>query len=290
MTPVPRRVLIGLFVAVLSCSRPAPVVITQLVIDDFEGGDVVGMTREQLLQRLTSRLEAARFVLLKSGEAPPAGGGWVLKVAVGLKEPDAETGQGSRVLAVMHLRRYGAPEGFEVRSVAPSAPPTNDVEALQAAARRALDAGLEQVLREAKALIDLEPAKDEVLEAKLKVHDEATRVAAARLLVRRGNPAALPELLGRLTSPDLDVVREAVGLLVELKAQGAVNPMIEATRSQGPVVEREIVFAVGAIGGEDAEAYLDLVASGHDDPVVRASAEAALRELRAKRAQQGVSK
>ena len=86
------------------------------------------------------------------------------------------------------------------------------------------------------------------------------------------------------------MVRRAVGLLVELKAQQAVNPMIEATGRQGSVVEREIVFAVGAIGGDDAEAYLDLVATGHDDPVVRASAEAALHELRAKRGGQGASK
>jgi HEAT repeat protein len=146
------------------------------------------------------------------------------------------------------------------------------------------------VVREAKATIELEPAKDDALVAHLKDGDEATRDAAVRLLVGRRNLAALPPLLEHLKDPDLDVVRRAVGRLVELRAPEAVNPMIEATRRQGPVVEREIVFAVGAIGGEDAEAYLDLVATGHDDPVVRASAEAALGELRARRGRQGASK
>jgi HEAT repeat protein len=51
------------------------------------------------------------------------------------------------------------------------------------------------------------------------------------------------------------------------------------------VFQREVVFAVGAIGGDDAEAYLDLVASGSDDPLLRASAAQALLELRQKKPQ-----
>jgi hypothetical protein len=266
-------------------------VVTALSVDQLEGGNVIGITPPQLEERIGSRLEAARFVVLKPGTAVPAETkGWTVKVAVGLEEPDAETGQGARVSVVMHLRQYGALEGFEVRSVVPSRQVANDVEGVQAAAREALDAALSRVVREAKATIELEPAKDDALVAHLKDGDEATRDAAVRLLVGRRNLAALPPLLEHLKDPDLDVVRRAVGRLVELRAPEAVNPMIEATRRQGPVVEREIVFAVGAIGGEDAEAYLDLVATGHDDPVVRASAEAALGELRARRGRQGASK
>lgn len=287
----PRRVLWGLLVAGASCTRPTPVIVTTLSVDDFEGGGVIGMTSAQLEQRMRARLEAARFVLLKEGERPaPEVQGWNLRLAAGLEEPDAETEQGARVSVVLHLRQQGAAEGFEVRSAIPSRRVSNDVKAVQAAAREALDAGLGRVVREARAIIELGPAKDGALAAHLKDSDEATRDAAVRLLVARRSLAALPPLLAQLKNPDLDVVRRAVGLLVELKAQQAVNPMIEATGRQGSVVEREIVFAVGAIGGDDAEAYLDLVATGHDDPVVRASAEAALRELRARRDGQGASK
>jgi len=267
------------------------VVVTALSVDDFEGGAVIGMTSGQIEQRMRARLEAARFVLLKEGERPPPEvQGWNLRLAAGLEEPDAETGQGARVSVVLHLRQQGAAEGFEVRSVIASRSVSNDVKAVQAAAREALDAALGRVVREARATIELGPAKDGAIAAHLKDSDEATRDAAVRLLVARRSLAALPPLLAQLKNPDLDVVRRAVGLLVELKAQQAVNPMIEATGRQGSVVEREIVFAVGAIGGDDAEAYLDLVATGHDDPVVRASAEAALRELRARRGEQGASK
>jgi len=87
-------------------------------------------------------------------------------------------------------------------------------------------------------------------------------------------------LLKRLESEDLGVLRRTIGLLVELKDPAAVSAIIEASRAKNPVVQREIVFALSAIGGDDAEAYLDVVASGHDDPLVRSSAEKALAELR----------
>jgi HEAT repeat protein len=95
----------------------------------------------------------------------------------------------------------------------------------------------------------------------------------------------LPALLERLKSDDLDVLRGVIGLLVELHAPESVNPLVEAAHQRGPLFQREVVFAVGSIGGDDAEAYLDLVASGHDDPMIRASAEQALQELRQKKSQ-----
>lgn len=286
-----RQIVLGFLLAGASCTRPSPVVVTRLVVGGFEGGAAIGLTQEDLERRLIARLEAARFVVLKDGAAAPEGvNGWTLKLTAGVLEPDAETEAGARVAVVLHLRRQGSREGFEVRAVGPTREPSRDVEAVQAAGRESLDAALGRVAREAKALIELEPVKDSAVIAHLKDSDDASRDAAVRLLVGRRNSAALPVLLERLRASDLDAVRGAVGLLVELRAPQSVNPMIEATRRQGPVVEREIVFAVGAIGGEDAEAYLDLVASGHDDPLVRASAEAALSELRAKRGKEGASK
>ena len=61
-----------------------------------------------------------------------------------------------------------------------------------------------------------------------------------------------------------------------------MNPLIEAANQRDLMFQREVVFAVGSIGGSDAEAYLDLVASGHDDALLRTSAEQALSELRAR--------
>jgi hypothetical protein len=281
------RLAMGASLIVAACAKPTAF-ISQLSIDELEGGEVVGFTEVELEERVSAELVKARFSVATKGHRAPEGvKGWIVKAAAGFEEPDLQADQGPRAMIVFHLRRQGSAEGFEVRVSRPSRLRSPDVKAIQDAVRQAFETALALAAREAKALVDLEPATDEVIAGRLRDSDEAIRAAAVRLLVTRRNPAAIPVLVERLKSPDLDVVRTAVGFLVELKAAGAVNPMIEATRGQGPLVEREIVFAVGAIGGEDAEAYLDLLASGHDDPVVRDSAEAALRELRANRGEDG---
>jgi HEAT repeat protein len=68
-----------------------------------------------------------------------------------------------------------------------------------------------------------------------------------------------------------------------MKAKDAVPPLIEAARGKDATFEREVVFALGEIGGDEAEAYLFTLAQGHDDPIVRASAERALEDLKQKR-------
>jgi hypothetical protein len=262
--------------------------VSGLEVDAFQGGEVVSLSSAQLQARLEVRLQAAHFVVLKPGDAPPEGQrGWRLKLAAGLSEPDPETEQGPEVQVVLDLHQAGTPGGFELRAHRPRTPASRDVEALQASAREALDAALGQVVREARALIELQDAREEVLVARLGQSDEATRDAAVRLLVERRSPRVLPVLLQRLKSDDLASLRATMGLLVELRMPEAVDPLIEATRQRGPIVAREVVFAVAAIGGDDAEAYLDLLASGHDDAVVRASAEQALRELRSRRGAKG---
>jgi hypothetical protein len=263
--------------------------VSALEVDSLQGGEVVALTAAQVQARLEVRLQAAHFVVLKPGEALPEGQrGWRLKLAAGLSEPDPETEQGPEVQVVLDLHQAGTLGGFELRAHRPRALATSrDVEALQASAREALDGALGQVVREARALIELQDAREEVLVARLGQSDEATRDAAVRLLVERRSPRVLPTLLQRLKSDELASLRATMGLLVELRMPEAVDPLIEATRQRGPIVAREVVFAVAAIGGDDAEAYLDLIASGHDDALVRASAEQALRELRSRRGAKG---
>jgi HEAT repeat protein len=186
------------------------------------------------------------------------------------------------VSIALDVRHTGDAEPIALTSRIKVAADGHDVEVMQTAIRGALDDGMGLVVREAAALIALEGATPEVLAQKRRDPDAATREAALRLLVRKGDQRVVPDLLERLKSDDLDELRATIGLLVELKAPASVNPLIEAANQRDPGFQREVVFAVGSIGGSDAEAYLDLVASGHDDPLLRASAEQALSELRAR--------
>jgi HEAT repeat protein len=258
--------------------------IDRIEVDAFEGGEVASLSKDQLKQLLVTRLEAAKFVLPKAGQKIPDDvKPWRLQLAAGLSEPDLET-QTSSVVLALELQHTGKSDSFAVDSrVTVKAAQGNDVEAMQNSIRESLDDALGRAVRQAAALITLEDASESTLTAKLKDEDPAIADAAVRLLVRRQNKTALPLILERLKSDDLDTLRGVIGLLVELKAPESVNPLVEAANQRGAVFEREVVFAVGAIGGDDAEAYLDLVATGHDDPLLRASAAQALLELRQKK-------
>lgn len=273
--------LMGLFAC--ACSKPSRLWVEKLDVDAFEGGEVASISKELLEQWLAEKLGAAKFKVASSSQKIPAEAKpWRLQLAAGLSEPDLER-QTAAVAVVLELRQVGANESFSVDSRVQVTAGENDVEALQSAIRGALQDALGRVTREAAALITLETSSAPQLREKLGDADGAVRDGALRLLVRRHDEAAVAPLLERLKTDDLDVLRGVIGLLVELKAPASVNPLINAANQRGPLFAREVVFAVGAIGGDDAEAYLDLVASGHDDPLLRASAEQALKELRARK-------
>lgn len=257
--------------------------IDRLEVDTFEGGEVISLSKAQLEKQLRERLVAAKFNVAADGKkAPDNVKPWRVTLAAGLSEPELES-RTSLLQVVLELSHTGDADPIVVDQRHRLAAPDGDVEALQNSIRDAFNDALDAAVRESAAVIRLDDADATTLHGKLKDTDTAVRNAAVRLLVRKHDVAALPVLLERLSSDDLDVLRTAVGQLVELRAPEAVNPLIDAAHLKGPVFEREVVFAVSAIGGDDAEAYLDLVSSGHDDPLIRASAEQALEELRARK-------
>ena len=275
---------VALLLGAGACSKSNRPWIERLEVDAFQGGEIASLSKDQLEQRLVAKLEAAKFMVAKPGQKIPDDvKPWRLQLAAGLSEPDLER-QTSSVVLALELQHTGRSEPFAIDSrVLVKAPAANDVEAMQSTIRESLDDALGRAVRQAAALISLEEAPEATLVGKLADGDPAVGDAAIRLLVRHQHKAALPALLARLKSDDLDVLRGVIGLLVELGAPESVNPLVEMATQRGPGFQREVVFAVGNIGGGDAEAYLDLVASGSDDPLLRASAAQALLELRQKK-------
>jgi hypothetical protein len=70
---------------------------------------------------------------------------------------------------------------------------------------------------------------------------------------------------------------------VEMRARGAIPALIDLTKGHDAGFLQEVVFAIGEIGGAEAEAYLYTVAQGHDLPAVQAAAQQALDTLYASR-------
>jgi hypothetical protein len=261
-----------------ACPRSDKPVVQRVEIDVFEGREIVNWEAPQLIGRLEAALGRAGFSVTQ--EVPSGAKPWRVAVAARIDEPDPTVELPGSAVVALSLRQKGSPEGFEVEASEQTKPDSNEIEAVQAAAVKALDLSLSEAAAEARAYIDLDARPDEAIAKKVDASEPAVQAAAIRLLARRRHAAALPALLKRLESDDLGELHRAIGLLVELKDPSAVPAIIDASRAKNPVVQREIVFAVAAIGGDEAEAYLDVVASGHEDPVIRASAEKALAELR----------
>ncbi|MFZ5468337.1 MAG: HEAT repeat domain-containing protein [Myxococcota bacterium] len=147
------------------------------------------------------------------------------------------------------------------------------------ARRVALERALTQIVEATHLLLMATQKKDQELVKDLEANDARVRAVSLRVLTERKNPAAAAALREKLTSSDGEEVRAAIGGLVELRATEAVPEMIDLARNKDPMFLQEIIFALAAIGGDEAQAYLYTVAQGHDQPSVQAAAKQALEEL-----------
>jgi len=140
-----------------------------------------------------------------------------------------------------------------------------------------------ELLQQGVLILEALRKPDLVLVKDLNSKDTAVRDAAAQVLVERQRPEVIPELERLLASDDPAKIRRAMGGLVELKARGAVPALIDLARGKDLGFLREVIYALGSIGGEEAEAYLFTVSQGHDQPLIREAADEALAELRTTR-------
>jgi hypothetical protein len=110
--------------------------------------------------------------------------------------------------------------------------------------------------------------------------DPRMRDFVIQRLGERQSVAAVEPLCRRLgAEPQPELVLRAVGALVAIGDERAVQPLIELTRRKDPRFVVQVVFALGAIGGRTAQGYLVTLASGHPVEAVRTSAAQALEEL-----------
>ncbi len=162
----------------------------------------------------------------------------------------------------------GSPASLDERAVATEP-------ALQKAARA--------VFVRLRAVSDARSKSRDALLADVKSADPVVSVAALVVLTELGDRRAVGGWKAELAVDDVRRVHRAIGALVELKAQEAVAALIETAGPRDEVLHREILFALAALGGDEAAAYLSMVAENHDHPILRNSAKLALEELQAAR-------
>ncbi|MGE6758817.1 HEAT repeat domain-containing protein [Corallococcus interemptor] len=192
----------------------------------------------------------------------------------------------AEVGANLSLERFGGntPQRYEIVGLGEAAVEEDSADGRRTAMRAALESVLRQVTESAVLQLAALDRADEALVADLQATDARVREFALRTLAERKHPAAAPLLIERLKdTSDADQVRRTIGALAEMKAKSAVPALIDLARGKDSGFLQEIVFAVGEIGGPEAEAYLYTVAQGHDTPSVQAAAQQALDTLYASR-------
>lgn len=158
-----------------------------------------------------------------------------------------------------------------------------------AAFQAALRLALSDAVRALCALADAEAAPDATLVASLGDPDRVRREFALRVLVERKAQAAIEPLLGRLSDPNADEVLRAASALAAIGDERVAPALIDAaSRRDGAFVAR-IATALGDLGGSEAEAYLFTAAGGHPDAGVRTAAADALATLRDNRRRQAAA-
>lgn len=95
---------------------------------------------------------------------------------------------------------------------------------------------------------------------------------------------AVPRLIAFLKGEDVKLSQRAIGALSLIKDRRAVKPLINLTKGRHGLYVNQILFALAAIGGRKAEAFIWSISEGHPQEAVRSTAKAALAELRRNKA------
>jgi HEAT repeats len=282
-----RRALPALFLAV-ACNRvpPGTVAVGSLAISDanLAGNPELGVAAEGARRELQRALEATgKFVLRPDAPAR-------IRLAIESAHRVTPLGAGGSELASVELTlELTSPSGqgemektlSEGTGRAPTeAESLTDPEARLSAFRSAFKAALDDASRGLVWQVEARKKTDRDLVQDLTAEDPRLRDYAIRALADRRNPAVVPQLLNRLSDENPVVALRAVGALVAIGDQRAVEPLIEMTRRTRPQVTAQILYALAALGGPTAEAYLYTLESGAADDEVRRAATDALSELR----------
>lgn len=246
---------------------------------------LLALDAEKLRGLFVERLEQnGNFRTASSGVAEASAG---LRLVLDYAQANRREGE-TQSFAELRLRLEIRPSAtpllrYEVDAGAEAPIKAETLEERRISMRVALDRAIDEALEKARVALTEIAKKDSELVVDLKSEDLRVRAYALQVLTNRKHPAVIELLVERLQSADLEEVRRALGGLVELKAVAAVPEIIELGRRREPYFLRELIYALGAIGGEEAEAYLFTVAQGHDQPMVQEAARQAMEELLAAR-------
>jgi hypothetical protein len=262
--------------------KPKPLSVARIIIDAprrFDGkGGLRDLLRRQVRQVLDEdrsvklvrrRAEATHLLQIVLGYVPASIGP---AVPAHMAERRGEVpAQVPGVDVEVEVRLRPTADGLAFSAVS-TAGDGSSVDMLAAAFGRAW-----QIVERQRAL---EAAGTDALVAALQDPNGKIRDFAIQRLGELHVVAAVEPLCDVLRAEeDQRIVLRTVGALVAIGDVRAVEPLIDITRRKDAAFVRQVVFAVGSIGGRTAEAFLVTLAEGHPAVEVQQAAKDALQEM-----------
>jgi hypothetical protein len=138
----------------------------------------------------------------------------------------------------------------------------------------AVSAALSNALDQATAEVHGRTRSKEELLADLRGSDPALAEVALDRLAARRQPEAFAPLVQRLQGADPEAAQRSLAALVSLDDARAVRPIIDEAERRNLAFKIEALYALGSLGGDEAEGYLDVLTSDSDARVRGAAMEA----------------
>ena len=245
------------------------------------GNTALSIQGDELKGELLKALDnSSRFVNLGDKESAPSSEVMPFHCRLEVAFTKESTNPGTPPLkaevgVTLELKRIGPPARYEATGLGRFSFAPGDDAVRKKAFRNALDQALSQVVEAEIMQLSAEDKDDAALIVDLNDKDARVRDYAVRTLSERKNKAAVPTLIARLSDPSREVALRAIGALRIIGDPKAVPPLIELTRNKDSQFLMTVIDVVGGIGGDEANAWLFTLASGHPDEQVRQAAQEA---------------
>ena len=271
---------------------PEMLVLRQVLVEEGGDGDL-SIARGLMAKKLASALVASEFLAADEGEVPDRHNARRVEVFLAMSfswTPAAQPGTGHFVLAAEAriefiedrsalapraaiLMEASVPRSAHLDAAAMGPQETLDDLAAQATAVLAESIVSRERLRRA-------PHAELLSEIAMGLKDPSMRIWALQLAAERGLRDAVPAAIEALDANDDELRAAAVSVLVELRDARAVSALVKHVDFNSHEDLRVAMEAITAIGGDEAEEFLEFVASGHSDPELAERATESLRRLR----------
>jgi hypothetical protein len=270
----------------LDCRRntppaPAPAASGRLIqvrVRDRSPAPSGAVDTTALTAHAVEQLRTANVLPVALDAEPRRGSDYRLDIEVVFDQIPGGDQSALRALVAARLQRVGANDApIQFQALAERAyRPDEAKDTSDKAGRDHLGRALTDVLKGLVAKIRLHQGDTQQLLAALSDADLDIRAEAIRAAGLRRERAAVPQLGQLLKSEEIGLRDLALGALVEIGDRSAVPALTRAAPFRDVHELPKILDAVAALGGDEARAYLEFVASSHEQAAIRELAQEAL--------------